>query len=123
MPPGMKGCLMYLGAPMPVFDLLSVFEPAGGGGPTVRAPAQVVVMTSSDGARFGLMVDGLGDITEVLEDRLTFLPHMVASEGMFADVAIAPNGPDDGDLIVVLRADRLHENLSALGGGAAVKAA
>jgi hypothetical protein len=91
--------------------------------PVERAPAQVVVMSASSGARFGLLVEGLGEITEVLEDRLTFLPHMVASEGMFADVAIAPNGPDDGDLIVVLRADRLHENLSALGGGAAVKAA
>jgi len=121
MPPGMKGCLMYLGAPMPVFDLLSVFEPDGG--PTVRAPAQVVIMTSSDGARFGLMVDGLGEITEVLEDRLTFLPNMVASDGMYADVALAPNGTDDGDLIVVLRADRLHENLSALGGAAAANAA
>jgi hypothetical protein len=38
---------------------------------------------------------------------------MVASEDMFADVVLAPSGPDDGDLIVVLRADRLHEDLSA----------
>jgi chemotaxis signal transduction protein len=123
MPPGMKGCLMYLGAPMPVFDLLSVFQPADGGAPVARAPAQVVIMTASSGARFGVMVDGLGEITEVLEDRLTFLPNMVASDGMFADVAIAPNGTDDSDLIVVLRADRLHENLSTLRGGAAADAA
>jgi chemotaxis signal transduction protein len=119
MPPGMKGCLMYQGRPMPVFDLLSVFEPAADGPSAARAPAQVVIMTASSGARFGLMVDGLGEITEVLEDRLTFLPSMVASDGMLADVALAPKGPDDGDLIVVLRADRLHENLSALGGAAA----
>jgi hypothetical protein len=59
------------------------------------------------------MVDGLGEVTEILEDRLTFLPRLVASEDMFADVALAPSGPDDGDLIVVLRADRLHENLSS----------
>jgi hypothetical protein len=78
-------------------------------------------MKSSSGARFGLLVDGLGEITEVLEDRLTFLPHMVASQGMFADVALAPSGPDDGDLIVVLRADRLHENLSAPDGRAAAR--
>jgi chemotaxis signal transduction protein len=119
MPPGMKGCLMYQGRPMPVFDLLSVFEPAAAGRSAARAPAQVVIMMASSGARFGLMVDGLGEITEVLEDRLTYLPSMVASDGMFADVTLAPNGPDDGDLIVVLRADRLHENLSALGGAAA----
>jgi chemotaxis signal transduction protein len=112
MPPGMTGCLMYRDAPMPVFDLLDVFEPSDGT-PAERAARQIVIMKSSSGARFGLLVDGLGEITEVLEDRLTFLPHMVASQGMFADVALAPNGPDDGDLIVVLRADRLHENLSA----------
>jgi chemotaxis signal transduction protein len=123
MPPGMKGCLMYLGTPMPVFDLLSVLAPADGGEPVARAPAQVVVMTASSGARFGVMVDGLGEITEVLEDRLTFLPNLVASDGMLADVAIAPNGTDDSDLIVVLRADRLHESLSALRGGAAANAA
>jgi len=122
MPPGMTGCLMYLGSPMPVFDLLSVFESSTNRVPAERAPTQVVIMKSSSGARFGLLVDGLGEITEVLEDRLTFLPHMVASDDMFADIALAPNGPDDGDLIVVLRADRLHEILSAPGGGVAAAA-
>ena len=112
MPAGMTGCLMYLGCPMPVFDLLSVLEPSADGVPHERAAAQVVIMKTSSDARFGLMVDGLGEITEILEDRLTFLPRLVASEDMFADVALAPSGPDDGDLIVVLRADRLHENLS-----------
>ena len=113
---------MYLGSPMPVFDLLSVFESSTNRVPAERAPTQVVIMKSSSGARFGLLVDGLGEITEVLEDRLTFLPHMVASDDMFADIALAPNGPDDGDLIVVLRADRLHEILSAPGGGVAAAA-
>jgi chemotaxis signal transduction protein len=122
MPPGMTGCLMYRDTPMPVFDLLNVFEPCEGT-PAERTPGQVVIMKSSSGARFGLLVDGLGEITEVLEDRLTFLPHMVASQGMFADLALAPNGPDDGDLIVVLRADRLHENLSAPNGRAAAREA
>ena len=112
MPPGMTGCLMHRGSPVPVFDLLSVFDPSPDGAPVERAHTQVVIMTASSGARIGLLVDGLGDITEVLEDRLTFLPHMVASQDMFADVALAPNGPDDDDLIIVLRADRLHENLS-----------
>jgi hypothetical protein len=43
---------------------------------------------------------------------------------MFADTAIAPNGVEDDDLIAVLRADRLHENLSApLCGVAAASAA
>jgi hypothetical protein len=80
-------------------------------------------MRASAGARFGLLVDGLGEITEVLEDRLTFLPSLVVSQDMFADAAIAPKGADDGDLIAVLRADRLHENLSAPLGVLAASAA
>jgi chemotaxis signal transduction protein len=123
MPPGMTGCLMHRGSPVPVFDLLSVFDPSPDGAPVERAHTQVVIMTGSSGARIGLLVDGLGDITEVLEDRLTFLPHMVASQDMFADVALAPNGPDDDDLIIVLRADRLHENLSVPTGRVAAASA
>jgi chemotaxis signal transduction protein len=124
MPSGMTGVLMYRGSPMSVFDLLRVFEPGDGGAPAERAPAQIIVMTASGGARFGLLVDGLGEITEVLEDRLTFLPPLVASQDMFADAAIAPNGAEDDDLIAVLRADRLLENLSApLCGVAAASAA
>ncbi|HEY2229297.1 MAG TPA: chemotaxis protein CheW [Xanthobacteraceae bacterium] len=123
MPPGMTGCVMYRGAPMPVFDLLRIFEPDDGGAGVERTPAQVIVMRASAGARFGLLVDGLGEITEVLEDRLTFLPSLVVSQDMFADAAIAPKGADDGDLIAVLRADRLHENLSAPLGVLAASAA
>jgi hypothetical protein len=34
---------------------------------------------------------------------------------VFADAALAPNSADEGDLVVVLRADLLYESLSALG--------
>jgi chemotaxis signal transduction protein len=64
--------------------------------------------------RFGLLVDDLGEIVEVLTDRLAPLPAMVASRHMFADSALASNDTDEGDLVVVLRADRLHDSLSAL---------
>jgi chemotaxis signal transduction protein len=116
MPPAMTGCLMYLGSPVPVIDILSLLEPTEGA-PVARPIAQVVIMSTSSGERFGLLVDGLGEITEILEDRLTFLPILVASDGMLADVALAANGPDDDNLIVVLRADLLHEYLSAPIGG------
>jgi chemotaxis signal transduction protein len=119
MPPGMAGCLMYQGAPLPVLDLLSVLEPAADsskalGAQVARAAAQIVVMAPSNGVRFGLLVDDLGEIAEVLTERLMPLPAMAANQDMFADQALAPNGDDDGDLIVLLRADRLYENLSAL---------
>jgi chemotaxis signal transduction protein len=124
MPPAMTGCLMYLGSPVPVFDILSLLQPGAERAHAARALAQVVIMSTASGARFGLLVDGLGEITEILEDRLTFLPILVASDGTLADVALAANGPDDDNLIVVLRADLLHEYLSApIGGIAAANAA
>ena len=112
MPRGMVGCLMYHGAPLPVLDLLS-FRPPGKSAAVERVASQIVVMTRSNDATFGLLVDGLGEIVEVLSNRLTPLPTMVASQEMFADCALAPNSAEDGDLVVVLRADRLYENLSA----------
>jgi chemotaxis signal transduction protein len=128
MPPGMVGCLMYRGAPLPVLDLAKVLEPAAhfagaGDAQAARGPGQIMVMTPSEDVRFGLLVDDLGEIVEVLVDRLAPLPAMVASRHMFADSALASNGTDEGDLVVVLRADRLHDSLSALTGGPAARSA
>ena len=125
MPPGMMGCLMYRGSPLPVLDLLRVLE-AGLATACVARPrdalpaglaartGQIVVMTPSSGVRFGVLVDDLGEIVEVLANRLTPLPAMVANRHVFADTALAPNSADEGDLVVVLRADLLYESLSAL---------
>jgi hypothetical protein len=72
-------------------------------------------MTASSSMRFGVLVDDLGESVEVLANRLTPLPAMVANRHVFADAALAPNSADEGDLVVVLRADLLYESLSALG--------
>jgi chemotaxis signal transduction protein len=111
MPLGMTGCLMYRGAPLPVFDLTRVLQDAGV--TERREAAQVVVMESSSGGRFGLMVDGLGEIVEVAEDRVRFLPSMVAAEDTFADAALTADGVGDGELVVVLHADQLYANLAS----------
>jgi len=71
-----------------------------------------VIMKKPDGTCFGLLVDDLGEITEVLTERLAQLPAMVADQQSFADAVIAPNDTDEGTLIVVLRAERLHANLT-----------
>jgi chemotaxis signal transduction protein len=127
MPPGMVGCITYRDAPLPVIDLLSVIEPRAKNAPieraaAARAPAQIVVMAPANGARFGLMVDDLGEIAEVLAERLTPLPPLVAHQHMFADQALAPNGDDDGALIVMMRADRLRECLADMAAPSAGKA-
>jgi chemotaxis signal transduction protein len=79
---------------------------------------QIVIMKKPDGTCFGLLVDDLGEITEVLTDRLAQLPAMVADQQAFADSVIAPNDTDEGNLIVVLSAERLHANLTRSAAGA-----
>jgi chemotaxis signal transduction protein len=123
MPEGMVGCLMYQGSALPVLDLRSFLElPAENVG-SEPGRHQIVVMTLPNQARFGLLVDDLGEIVEVLTARLAPLPAMVADQDMFADCAISPDDGDDRDVVVVLRADRLHANLSPPAAQAAAPAA
>jgi chemotaxis signal transduction protein len=119
MPSMMVGCTTYKGSPLPVLDLRRVLD-GGAGVPEGRETSnQIVIMTKPDGTSFGLLVDDLGEITEVLADRLAPLPAMVADQQAFADSVIAPNDTDEGNLIVVLRAERLHANLTRSAAGAA----
>jgi hypothetical protein len=97
---------------LPVLDLSSFLDPHS---KMLRDPAvacQLVVMSPSNGERFGLMVDDLGEIAEVLIERITPLPPMVAHQCLFADTAFAPDKNEDGELIIMLRADRLCEHLA-----------
>jgi chemotaxis signal transduction protein len=112
MPPNMAGCAMYRGSTLPVLDIANDLEPKAGRASIKRATRQIVVMTSASGTRFGLLVDGLGEIVEVLTDRLTDLPPLVASQNSFADATIAVENGDNGGLLTALRADRLYAGIS-----------
>lgn len=58
------------------------------------------------------MVDELGEIVEVLTGRLTTLPPLVANRNTFADAAVVVDDTDDGELLMVLRADRIRAGIS-----------
>ena len=58
------------------------------------------------------MVEALGEIAEVFEDRLTMLPAMVSKDYMFAEATLTLKDINDNESIVVLSADRLYANLS-----------
>jgi chemotaxis signal transduction protein len=112
MQPGMKGCFIYDRAAVPVFDLAQVLDNAAGADDE-RASTQLAIMVTSSGARFGLVVDALGEIAEVFEERLTMLPAMVSAAHTFADAALALTGVHDNDFIIVLNTDRLYASLSS----------
>jgi chemotaxis signal transduction protein len=118
MPPIMIGCTTYKGSPLSVLDLRRLLGGAANVSEARETSNQIVIMKKPDGTCFGLLVDDLGEITEVLTDRLAQLPAMVADQQAFADSVIAPNDTDEGNLIVVLRAERLHANLTHSGAGA-----
>ena len=107
---------MYRGAALPVLDLATIVEQPGRTATGERPPGQIVVMTLPNDTRFGLLVDDLGEIVEVLAGRLAPLPPMMVQQEAFADTAMTYDDTDDSSLLVVLRAERLYENLSVPGG-------
>jgi chemotaxis signal transduction protein len=112
MPANMAGCAMHRGSTLPVLDLGYDLEPNAERVPLKQATRQIVVMTSAGGARFGLLVDGLGEIVEVLTGRLADLPPMVANQNPFGDATIAVENGDNGRLLMILRAERLYAGIS-----------
>ena len=112
MPAGMVGIVMYRGVALPVLDLAKIVEQPGGTATGERPPGQIVVMTLPNDTRFGLLVDDLGEIVEVLAGRLAPLPPMMVQQEAFADTAMTYDDTDDSSLLVVLRAERLYQNHS-----------
>jgi chemotaxis signal transduction protein len=111
---GMVGCVMHRGAALSVFDLGEIAGQASG----KRSSGQIVVMALKDNTRFGLLVDDLGEIVEVLASRMTPLPSFMAGQEAFADTVIARDDTDDSQLLVVLSAERLYGNVLLPGSGA-----
>ena len=109
MPLGVVGCVIYRDMPLPILDLQKLL--ADEGGKPARTASQIVVMAPENDDKFGVIVDALGEIAEVLTSRLAPLPPMVAENCTFADTAFAPDSNDDSELVVMLRADRLCTDL------------
>lgn len=118
MPVGVVGCVKYRESALPVVDLARIVARTGVAATSERLPGQIVVMTLPNEMRFGLLVDDLGEIIEVLASRLTPLPAMMVQQKAFADTAIAYGGSDDSSLLILLSAERLCENLAMPAGAA-----
>lgn len=118
MPAGMVGCIMHRGSTLSVFDLAELVGQSSETENARHSSGQIVVMTLADDTRFGLMVDDLGEIVEVLASRLAPIPSIMAGQTPFADTVITQDEADDSSLIVVLSARRLYEHLSGATGDA-----
>jgi len=93
------GYLMFAGEPIAVADLANVL-----GEPSLEAPRIVVVMRVQGRAKpFGLLLELLGDVSEVATDRL--LPIDGSTEQL-ATLAIEPADPQ-APLVMILSPERL----------------
>lgn len=112
----MVGCVMHRGSTLSVFDLSRIVRLDDPTSTSKRPTGQIVVMTVADDTRFGLLVDELGEIVEVLASRLTPLPPIDMGHAAFADTVIAHDDADDSCLIVLLSAESLYGNLAFAAG-------
>jgi chemotaxis signal transduction protein len=110
----MVGCIMHRGATLSVFDLAEIVGQKDGAGR--RSSGHIVVMTLAEDTRFGLLVDDLGEIVEVLASRLAPLPSFMTGQSTFADTVITHDETGGGSLIVVLSAERLFGTLTVPAG-------
>jgi chemotaxis signal transduction protein len=113
MPKGMVGCVMHRGSTLSVLDLAKMVAQPDGIASTKRPAGPIIVMTLPDQTHFGLLVDDLGEIVEVLSGRLAPLPPMMRRHEAFADHVVACDDADDSTLLPVLSAERLRTSLTA----------
>jgi chemotaxis signal transduction protein len=112
----MVGCIMHRGSTLSVFELARIVGQIDRTANDKRPSGQIVVITLADDRHFGLIVDELGEIVEVLANRLTPIPDVLEGQEAFADTAIAHDDTDESRLLVVLNAERLFGSLSARAG-------
>ncbi|WP_412480247.1 chemotaxis protein CheW [Azonexus sp. IMCC34839] len=105
------GYLMYGGSPIPVYDI-AVMTNAG---PHLEnCEPQVVVLQKGEGPKFGILVDGLGEIPEIPLERLQALPAMLAGENILGEAMISPESEENPHLLLVLGVDRMASRLGIM---------
>ena len=114
------GYLMYEGIPIPVFDIRAI---TNAGARHENWEHQVIVVRKSENLRFGILVDGLGEIPEILVSRLQALPALLAGGNVLAEAVVTSESPEKEKLLVVLSVDRIASRLVTSAGEPAVTTA
>ena len=107
------GYLMYRSEPIPVYDIVDMVN-AGAHQPDVKK--QVIVLRKADGACFGIVADGLGEIPEVALSRLQPLPPMLAGGNVLGETLVRPEEGMErkDDILMVLGVDRIAARLGVI---------
>jgi chemotaxis signal transduction protein len=101
-----SGFVMFQGTPIVVADMARVLGTTSMGTPRIV----VVLRTPERRDPFGLLVETLGDISEVSADRLLPIAEPNDDRGQLVEHAIQPTDPKDV-LVLALSAERLSSRV------------
>ncbi|MDX5445932.1 MAG: chemotaxis protein CheW [Zoogloeaceae bacterium] len=111
MPPWVRGCTMYQGRPISVFDLTPLLP----GKPGLKGEGQLVVLGMPEqDLRFGILVDELGDIPEIPVGRIDPVPALLGQSGTsMTESLVRPDPAAPGrDILVVLSLEAIMRRLA-----------
>lgn len=117
MPAWVRGCTMYQGHPISVFDLTPLLPDQ----PKLRGTGQLVVLgLPEQDLRFGILVDELGDIPEIPLSRIDPVPAMLGQSGSsMTESLVRPDpGAPGRDILVVLSLEAIMRRLATAGAAA-----
>ncbi|MGL4410197.1 MAG: chemotaxis protein CheW [Zoogloea sp.] len=122
-PEWVAGCLMFEDSAVTVMDISSVLAPSRPEGERRRGretygyKKQILILQSrSQGLRFGLTVDTLGEIAEIEKSRIEALPGMMADGLSMIDSLIKPRMDDqERRILVVLSVEKILRRFAVPG--------
>ncbi len=114
-----KGCLMYQDQALTIFDLSTIVDSPTPSEErrarrTTGAKRQVLILHSpKEQIRFGILVDSLGDITEIPVSQLEPVPTMMSKNNSIVDSLVKPLATSvDRRILVVLSAEKIMNRFS-----------
>ncbi len=118
-----RGFLMYKDRAVTIFDLTEVVvtrrpeqERRHRETDNMQKPQVLILRTSDDRARFGILVDRLGDIAEISASRIEGMSEFVTKSASLMESIVKPlPGDNERRILVVLSADKLLRRLIGRG--------
>ena len=103
------GYLIYESTPTPVYDIAAM---ANASSSRAIGERQVIILRKDAGTRFGILVDGLGEIPEIAVGRLRPLPPMLAGGNVLGEAIVNTDIGNEHQLLLVLGVERIAARLA-----------
>lgn len=109
--PFVKGRRIYNDIPILVVDIRSIL---GLPEKEIDSETQIIVLKTKESCMFGLIVDALGEIPEVCNNRVESSDHIL-DKSKYTECIIKPDASEkDGEMLMVLRPDGIIDSLQDL---------